>query len=99
MSEDDLAGWALPAFDATKALQQLQRALRDAKLAERGPRWLLGGREVAELVLDGGTVRARLAQRPALTPAWDDTRISTTTAQRRWLDECMRRLARWQDEA
>jgi hypothetical protein len=98
MSEDDLAGWALPAFDATKTLQQLQRALRDAKLAERGPRWLLQSREVAELTLAEGAVLARLARRPALTPEWDSTRIASANDQRRWLDECKRRLARWQDE-
>jgi len=98
MSEDDPAGWALPAFDAAKSLQQLQRALRDARLAERGRRWQLQGRDVAELALDGDAVLARLAQRPALTPQWDDTRIASSAAQRRWLDDCRRRLARWQAE-
>lgn len=98
MDEDGLAGWTQPAFDVAKALQQLQRAMRDAKLVERGPGWLLNGREVAALTLDAGAVRARLARRPALTPQWEDTRITDTTAQRRWLDECKRRLARWQDE-
>lgn len=98
MSEEDAAGWALPAFDAARALQQLQRALRDARLAERSPRWLLQGREVAELTLAEGAVQSRLARRPALTPEWDSTRIDSAAAQRRWLDECKRRLARWQEE-
>lgn len=98
MTEDDAGGWALPAFDAARALQQLQRALREAGLTERSPRWLLHGREVAELTLAEAAVQARLARRPALTPDWDNTRIASTSEQRRWLDECKRRLLRWQDE-
>lgn len=99
MSDDELAGWALPAFDADRALQQLQRALRDARLSPRGARWLLQGRELAELSLADGAVQARLARRPALTPEWDSTRIDSAAAQRRWLDECRRRLSRWQEES
>ena len=98
MSEDDGVGWAQPAFNAAQALQQLQRAMRDARLAARGPRWLLNGREVVELSEESGAVRARLARRPAMTPEWDSTRIDSSAAQRRWLDECKRRLARWQTE-
>ena len=98
MSEDDGAGWAQPAFNSALALQQLQRAMRDARLAARGPRWLLNGREVTELSDDHGAVLARLARRPALTPDWDSSRIDSSVAQRRWLEECRRRLARWQDE-
>lgn len=99
MEQDDLAGWALPGFDPEKALQQLQRALRDAKLSPRGTRWLLQGRELAELTLQGPVLQARLARRPALTPEWDSSHIDSAAGQRRWLDEFRRRLARWEEEA
>jgi len=99
MSEaDDLGGFASPPFDAKAALQQIQRALRDLKLAERGNGFELRGRRVAELELNGAAIETKLARRAALTPEWDRQRITSTAAQRKWLDDARKRLARWESE-
>jgi hypothetical protein len=95
MTSDDDFGFAPPPFQPPHALQQLQRALRDLKLAERGKGFELRGRRVAELALEGGTLQARLARRPQLTPEWDRSTLASAADQRRWLDELKKRLARW----
>ena len=94
MPDDDF-GFAPPAFNAEHALAQMKRALRDAKLAERGPGFELRGKRVAELVVNGGAIEARLARRLALTPEWDRSALKTSAEQRKWLDELKKRLARW----
>lgn len=95
MSDEDF-GFAPPPFNAEHALAQMKRALRDAKLAERGPGFELRGRRVAELVVDGDAVQARLARRPAITPEWDRHTLKNSAEQRRWLAELKSRLARWE---
>ncbi len=97
MAEDD-PGFAPPPFNAEHALQQMKRALRDSKLAERGPGFELRGRRLAELVVTGAGIDAKLARKPALTPAWDRSTLTTSADQRRWLDELRRRLQRWESE-
>lgn len=96
MSDEDLDGFAPPPFKPEQALQQLQRALRDLRLAERGHGFELRGKRVAELQIDGGVLQARTARRPALTPQWDRTTLTSAPAQRKWLDELKKRLARWE---
>ncbi len=97
MSDDDeLGGFALPAFNAEHALAQLKRALRDAKLAERGPGFELRGKRVAELVVNGAAIEARVARRLALTPEWDRRTLKNAAEQRQWLDELKKRLSRWE---
>jgi hypothetical protein len=101
MSDDDLGAsddWARPPFNAEHALQQIKRALRDTKLAERGPGFELRGKRVAELVVTGGTIDARLARKLALTPEWDKSTLKTSADQRKWIDELKKRLARWDQE-
>ena len=98
MSDDDLDGWALPAFDATKALEQLRRSLRDLKLAERGTGFELRGKRVLELKADGATLQARIARRLMLTPEWDTMAVKTAADQRKLLDEIKKRLDRWERE-
>lgn len=85
-----------PTFDAAQALQQLQRALREQGLLARGPGFERRGRRVAELVLEGQAVQARLARRPALTPEWDRSSLRSAVEQRQWLQELARRLTRWE---
>ncbi len=97
MADDDF-GFAPPPFNAEHALQQMRRALRDMKLAERGPGFELRGRRISELVLEDGRIQARLARKPALTPEWDRHAIRSATEQRKWLDELKKRLARWESE-
>jgi hypothetical protein len=93
---DDLGGFALPPFNAEHAHAQMKRALRDAKLAERGPGFELRGKRVAELVVNGAAIDARLARRLALTPEWDRSTLKNAGEQRKWLDELKKRLARWE---
>jgi hypothetical protein len=91
-------GFAPPPFNAAGALQQLQRALRDLKLSPRGAAVESRGRCVAELMLDGAVIQARLARKPALTPEFDRFTIADAAAQRKLLDEVKRRLARWDQD-
>ncbi len=96
MSADDDFGLAPPPFNAEHALAQIKRALRDAKLAERGPGFELRGKRVAELVVNGAAIEARVARRLALTPEWDRRTLKNAAEQRHWLDELKKRLARWE---
>ncbi len=95
MSDDDFAGFAPPPFKAEDALQQLKRALRDLKLAERGPGFEVRGRRVLELQIDADAIQARVARRLALTPEWDRLRVASAAEQRKLIDELKKRLARW----
>jgi hypothetical protein len=101
MSDDDFGAnddWAPPPFNAEHALQQIKRALRDAKLAERGPGFELRGKRVAELVVTGAGIDAKLARKLALTPEWDKSTLKSSTDQRKWVDELKKRLERWDRE-
>lgn len=95
-SDDDLGGFAPPPFNAEHALAQMKRALRDAKLAERGPGFELRGKRVAELLVNGAAIEARVARRLAMTPEWDRRTLKNAAEQRQWLDELKKRLARWE---
>ncbi len=95
MADDDWS-MAAPPFNAEHALQQMKRALRDMKLAERGPGFELRGKRVSELVLQDGRIEARAARKLALTPEWDKATIGSAADQRKWLDDVKRRLARWE---
>jgi hypothetical protein len=97
MADDDW-GFAAPPFNAESALASLKRSLRDAKLTERGTGFELRGKRVAELVLEGGAIQAKLARRLALTPEWDRFTVADANAQRKLLDELKKRLARWETE-
>lgn len=89
-------GFAPPPFDAVKALEQIKRALRDLKLAERGNGFELRGKRVTELQADGAAIVAKLARRLALTPEWDRLRIESAADQRKFIDEVKKRLERWE---
>ena len=96
MSSDDDFGFAPPPFNAEHALAAMKRALRDSKLAERGPGFELRGKRVAELVVNEGAIDARLARRLAMTPDWDRRTLKNAAEQRQWLAELKKRLARWE---
>ncbi len=98
MTDDAIDGFAPPPFEPDAALLQMQRALRDLKLAPRGDGFELRGKRLAALSVDGEAIAACLAKKPALTPEWDRTRITSTAERRKWLDELRRRLARWEHE-
>jgi hypothetical protein len=96
VSDDGELGFVQPPFNAELALAQLRRALRDARLAERGTGFELRGRRVAELALAGDAVETRLARKLAITPEWDRHTLKNAAAQRQWLAELKKRLARWE---
>ena len=98
MADDNDFGFAPPPFDAGNALQQLKRALRDLKLAERGSGFELRGKTVVQLAVEDGAIAARLARRLAITPEWDRIAVRSGADQRKLVDEIKRRLERWQGE-
>ncbi len=91
-------GFTPPPFKADEALVQIKRALRDLKLTERGPAYELRGKRVVELALADGAIAAKLARKLAITPEWDKQHIDSAAAQRKWIDEVKKRLARWERE-
>jgi hypothetical protein len=97
MAPDDF-GFAPPPFQAEPALVALRRTLRDLQLAERGNAYELRGKRLVELALDDGAIAVKLARRPQLTPEWDRLRIDSAAAQRRFVDELKKRLARWEQD-
>ena len=98
MSDDDLGGFAAPPFKPADALLQIQRSLRDLKLAARGNGFELRGKRAVELSADTATITARLARKLALTPQWDTLNVKSASEQRKLVDEVKRRLARWDEE-
>jgi hypothetical protein len=95
---EDWGAFAPPPFKADEALVVLKRALRDCKLSERGQRYELRGKTVAEVASDGKTLQVKLARRLALTPEWETRSIANASQQRDWLSEVKKRLARWESE-
>jgi hypothetical protein len=95
---DASGGFAPPPFNPGNALQQLQRSLRDLRLAPRGNGFELRGRRVVELAEDGAVLQARLARKLALTPEFDKHTVASAAEQRKLLDEVRKRLARWEQE-
>jgi hypothetical protein len=98
VSDDDAGGFAPPPFNPANALQQLQRSLRDLRLAPRGNAFELRGRRVVELAEDGAVLQARLARKLALTPEFDKLTVASAADQRKLIDEVRKRLARWEQE-
>ena len=95
---DDDWGFAPPPFNAEQSLLQLQRAMRDQKLAGRGTAFELRGKAVVDLQRKDDAIAVRLARRLALTPEWDTFTVKTAADQRKLIDEVKRRLARWLEE-
>jgi hypothetical protein len=94
-------GWdiAPPPFNPDSALQTMKRFVRDQRvLAERGEGWMLGADLVLKLAVDGDTVKAQLAKRPARTPEWDTFTLKSVTDSRKLQDEIKRRLTRWKED-
>ena len=98
MSDEAPGGFAPPPFKPEAALEQLRRALRDLKLAERGDGFELRGKRVLELRADATHITARIARKLALTPEWDRQLVQSAADQRKLVDEIKRRLARWDRE-
>jgi hypothetical protein len=96
MSDDFFAPLA---FNPAEALIQLKRSLRDLRpLNERGDGFELQGKRVIELVVDGQTIVAKLAQRQSQSPQWDKFVLKNSADVRKCVDEAKKRLARWTEE-
>jgi len=102
MSDDDLSGWALPAFKPDEALQTLRRGLRDLKLQEQAGtaplRYQFKGKPVAELSLAEGGLQARWVKRPSHSPEWQSRTLGNAAAVRDWLAALKRQAAGWDGE-
>lgn len=97
--EQETWGFAPPPFKAAEALVQLQRALRDLGLKERGSGFEQAGKKVLEFEQGEAQIAIRLAQRLQVnTPSWDRFTLKSAADQRKLLDEVKKRLARWRDE-
>jgi len=98
-SDDDGGfGFALPPFRPEDALQTIKRALRDLKLAERGPGFELRGKRVLEISAEADALQVRIARKLALSPEWDRLSVRNANEQRKFIDEVKKRLARWNQE-
>ena len=90
---------AAPPFNPEATLQTLKRFLRDQHvLAERSEGWLLNGRLVLKLAVDGVSLKAQLAKRPAHAPEWEAFSVKSTPDSRKLQDEIKRRLLRWRSD-
>jgi hypothetical protein len=88
---------APPQFNADATLLMLKRFVRDQHaLTERSGGWALGGNVVMNVSVEGATVVARLARRPAQMPEWDCFTVKSAPDARKLQDEIKRRLLRWQ---
>ena len=91
--------FAPPPFKPDEALVQLKRSLRELRpLVERGNGFELQGQRVIELAVDGATLQARIAKRPARSPEWETRTLKNSADTRQFTDEVKRRLGRWSDE-
>jgi hypothetical protein len=98
MADDESWGFAPPPFNVADAMEKIRRALRDARLAERGNGFELRGRRLVECEPGATEIAVRLARRPAFTPEWDRLTIRGSADVRRFLDTLNQRLRRWQDD-
>jgi hypothetical protein len=97
--DDGFDGFAPPPYQTDEALLRVKRALRDLRLSERAGGFESRGCRVAEVVVDGAVLQARLARRATRrTPEWDASTLKNAADERKWLDELKRRLARWTPE-
>ena len=88
--------FAPPAFKPDEALVQLKRSLRDLRaLAERGAGFELKGQAVVELAVDGSTIRARVAKRPARSPEWEARVLKNSADLRQFTSDVKKRLEAW----
>jgi hypothetical protein len=90
--------FALPPFKPDEALIQLKRAVRELRgLNERANQYEWKGHPALELAIDGATVVAKLAKRPAHVPQWETRTMKTNADVRKFSDELKARVARWRE--
>jgi hypothetical protein len=90
--------FALPPFKPDDALAQLKRSVRELRsLSERGNRFEWKAHPVLELTVDGATLVAKLAKRPAHIPQWESRTMKNNADVRKFADELKARVARWSE--
>ena len=98
-ADDDLGGWALPAFKADEALQTLKRELRALGLAERAGHFERRGMVLARAAVDGAAIKAARVKRPARSsPEWLDKTLKNSGDVRAFVADLKQQLAAWGDE-
>ena len=97
--DDDLGGWARPAFRPEESLQTLQRELRALGLAERGGRFERRGLAIARAVVDGASIRAARVKKPSRnSPEWLDKTLKNGSDVRSFVADLKKQLAAWSDD-
>ena len=96
-SADDF--FALPAFKPDEAALTLRRQLRDVRsLSERSDQFELRGHAVVGWRVEAGTVVARIAKRPAVSPEWQTHVLKSSADLRKFMGDVKKRVASWQDD-
>lgn len=98
MTTDDFS-FALPPFKPDEAIVKLRRDLRQLRgLTARGDWFEYRGQPVVSLTLEPDCIRARVVERPARTPHWEDRRLASGADVRRFTEDVRRGLARWNED-
>ena len=96
MSDDDLGGWALPAFKPDEALLTLKRELRALGLTEREGRFERRGTAIARAVVDGAVIQAARVRRPSRSsPEWQEKTLKHSADLRDIVADLKKQLAAW----
>ena len=96
--DDDLAGWALPAFKPADSLATLKRDLRNLGLTEREDRFERRGMAIARAVVDGAVIRAARVKRPSRSsPEWLEKTLKHSGDLRDFVADLKKQLAAWSD--
>lgn len=97
--DDDLSGWALPAFKPDEALQTLKRELRALGLTERAGRFERRGVVLARAAVDGAVIQAARVKRPVRSsPEWLGKTLKQSSDVRDFVADLKKQLAAWGDE-
>lgn len=98
MADDDLSGWALPAFQPEQALRGLAQQLRALGLSERAGVFERRGQAVARAAVDGDAIAAARVKRPARSsPDWQARRLRHAGDVRDFVADLKKALAQWSD--
>ncbi len=95
--DDELGGFAPPAFQPDEALVKLRRELRALGLTERGTDFERRGVPIARALVDGGALKLARVQRPSRTPQWQVRPARHAADVRDFLADLKKQLAQWSD--
>jgi hypothetical protein len=94
--DDDLGGWALPAFKPDEAIQTLKRELRAQGLTEREGRFERRGSVIARAAVDGAAIQAARVKRPSRSsPDWLSKTLKNSGDVRDFVADLKKQLAAW----